>query len=223
MPRKRRITENALVISAESGELLDTINAGESISPETNITDRQKESYLKTLEAALFYNEVKQNSREHGGFTILTIGKTLANLNPATVGRLIFLSTFLEFNSQRLIYSKRPMLKDDLKDVLKLGKTAKNQFFNECEKAGIIEDHGKEGLFLNELFFRHETKENEWIKLYHNTIQDLYNRMLATVYKGNIIKNLIMDCQSYTKYRPNETTGGIFVSWRRKEELPTGA
>lgn len=46
---------------------------------------------------------------------------------------------------------------------------------------------------------------------------------IATVYKGDIIKNLIMDCQSYTKYRPNETTGGIFVSWRRKEELPTGA
>ena len=51
----------------------------------------------------------------------------------------------------------------------------------------------------------------------------LYATFLATVYKGNIIKNLIMDCQSYTKYRPNETTGGIFVSWRRKEELPTGA
>ncbi|RGT39815.1 hypothetical protein [Dorea formicigenerans] len=51
----------------------------------------------------------------------------------------------------------------------------------------------------------------------------LYIVMFATVYKGNIIKNLIMDCQSYTKYRPNETTGGIFVSWRRKEELPTGA
>lgn len=48
-------------------------------------------------------------------------------------------------------------------------------------------------------------------------------KKFATVYKGNIIKNLIMDCQSYTKYRPNETTGGIFVSWRRKEELPTGA
>lgn len=50
-----------------------------------------------------------------------------------------------------------------------------------------------------------------------------YTTFFATVYKGNIIKNLIMDCQSYTKYRPNETTGGIFVSWRRKEELPTGA
>ena len=50
-----------------------------------------------------------------------------------------------------------------------------------------------------------------------------YDTIFATVYKGNIIKNLIMDCQSYTKYRPSETTGGIFVSWRRKEELPTGA
>ena len=58
-----------------------------------------------------------------------------------------------------------------------------------------------------------------------NTIEECItsNDSLATVYKGNIIKNLIMDCQSYTKYRPNETTGGIFVSWRRKEELPTGA
>ena len=51
----------------------------------------------------------------------------------------------------------------------------------------------------------------------------VYTDNFATVYKGNIIKNLIMDCQSYTKYRPNETTGGIFISWRRKEELPTGA
>ena len=62
--------------------------------------------------------------------------------------------------------------------------------------------------------------EKEIIEKY---IDNDKNVMFATVYKGNIIKNLIMDCQSYTKYRPNETTGGIFVSWRRKEELPTGA
>ena len=57
----------------------------------------------------------------------------------------------------------------------------------------------------------------------NNYSENYHKDLLATVYKGNIIKNLIMDCQSYTKYRPNETTGGIFVSWRRKEELPTGA
>ena len=60
-------------------------------------------------------------------------------------------------------------------------------------------------------------------KIYGMSFSKIYPLLVATVYKGNIIKNLIMDCQSYTKYRPNETTGGIFVSWRRKEELPTGA
>ena len=70
----------------------------------------------------------------------------------------------------------------------------------------------------------------EWVlfdshteSVYEAEVTLCYNIRIATVYKGNIIKNLIMDCQSYTKYRPNETTGGIFVSWRRKEELPTGA
>ena len=63
-----------------------------------------------------------------------------------------------------------------------------------------------------------ETMQAKWANL-----KKMEEETFATVYKGNIIKNLIMDCQSYTKYRPNETTGGIFVSWRRKEELPTGA
>ena len=63
----------------------------------------------------------------------------------------------------------------------------------------------------------------EWEMPGNSTVTAKAELTVATVYKGNIIKNLIMDCQSYTKYRPNETTGGIFVSWRRKEELPTGA
>lgn len=72
-------------------------------------------------------------------------------------------------------------------------------------------------------------KDDAGFQIFHMTVISSnfdslsYEQMFATVYKGNIIKNLIMDCQSYTKYRPNETTGGIFVSWRRKEELPTGA
>lgn len=74
------------------------------------------------------------------------------------------------------------------------------------------------------------SQEDDLLAFNHRVIKEVSEKIvngetdsLATVYKGNIIKNLIMDCQSYTKYRPNETTGGIFVSWRRKEELPTGA
>ena len=77
---------------------------------------------------------------------------------------------------------------------------------------------------VNVRHFRHDpSSPNKECDERQAHFDPLYGRRLATVYKGNIIKNLIMDCQSYTKYRPNETTGGIFVSWRRKEELPTGA
>ena len=78
-------------------------------------------------------------------------------------------------------------------------------------------DYGKTGKVINVLLIGQDAREGEESKNADTVI------LVATVYKGNIIKNLIMDCQSYTKYRPNETTGGIFVSWRRKEELPTGA
>ena len=75
------------------------------------------------------------------------------------------------------------------------------------------------------LAFPVEVPKEQYLSMIKEFCQEQFvsKGMIATVYKGNIIKNLIMDCQSYTKYRPNETTGGIFVSWRRKEELPTGA
>ena len=76
-------------------------------------------------------------------------------------------------------------------------------------------------LILVNIYVLSEENVSRWLFLICGGVYFLSS--VATVYKGNIIKNLIMDCQSYTKYRPNETTGDIFVSWRRKEELPTGA
>lgn len=98
---------------------------------------------------------------------------------------------------------------------------ADKQYLNNLPAITPFTDRIKE--YLNS--FEEEQNQN-LTKTSSNDLDELCifeKDMFATVYKGNIIKNLIMDCQSYTKYRPNETTGGIFVSWRRKEELPTGA
>lgn len=95
-------------------------------------------------------------------------------------------------------YLLKPVDAEELKRAIKKIKKSKNQDQVQKQKVDQMERRLKESAYG-------------------------YMEWLATVYKGNIIKNLIMDCQSYTKYRPNETTGGIFVSWRRKEELPTGA
>ena len=86
-----------------------------------------------------------------------------------------------------------------------------------ADNVDVIENAVEE--YVKSWFFENFS-EHYILSDYSSSVSEL---TIATVYKGNIIKNLIMDCQSYTKYRPNETTGGIFVSWRRKEELPTGA
>ena len=99
---------------------------------------------------------------------------------------------------------------------------------NKSEELAKLTKHTLEELLPDTNFFMSE-EDIQAGDCVQNTIMhqieqcDIFILCFATVYKGNIIKNLIMDCQSYTKYRPNETTGGIFVSWRRKEELPTGA
>lgn len=90
-------------------------------------------------------------------------------------------------------------------------------------QTGVLFDGENEKLIKKILFEEQVRMYNKSKKKQKCICPNCYNESIATVYKGNIIKNLIMDCQSYTKYRPNETTGGIFVSWRRKEELPTGA
>ena len=123
------------------------------------------------------------------------------------------------FTKNELIY-KNPM---DKKDIETFVENAKR-----LNKAVTLAGINKMGCnFDDEILEEYFMIANQHVHVldeFNNFMEEeIYQMMVATVYKGNIIKNLIMDCQSYTKYRPNETTGGIFVSWRRKEELPTGA
>ena len=116
--------------------------------------------------------------------------------------------------------------KEDINKLFTYGKGYENRYNMYFAIPVYINDE-IQGLFQI-TYFSESTlfNEKENIDFLINKIFPQYisiTLLIATVYKGNIIKNLIMDCQSYTKYRPNETTGGIFVSWRRKEELPTGA
>lgn len=161
---------------------------GKHIAPEGALilTAEDRERYKQKREKQIIYNaEVKQNSKKRGGFTFLKMENALENLNPATVGRLAYLSTFLDFGNQLLMRSKdRPMLKNDLPDVLQINRNSANDFFNECDNARLIEDHGKDGLYLNEVFFRHEAKKDEeQIRLYRNTIQQLYKSTMPKFHK----------------------------------------
>lgn len=149
--------------------------------------------------------KVRNNTKKHGGFTFLRVENALSTLNPATVGRLAYLSTYLSFGNQLLLRSKdRAMLKNDLPEVLQINRTSANNFFNECESAGLIEDRGKEGLFLNDVFFRNASEDKEIVKLYRTTIQQLYKMTLP---KYHQYFGLVVQCVKYINREYN-----IFVN-----------
>ena len=149
------------------------------------ISDSQRERYNKIKKATEFNGKVKYNSKKHGGFTFLRIENALNEINPATVGRLAYLSTYMEYGNQLLMRSKnRPMLKNDLPEVLLISRDTANKFYNESKNAGLIEDHGSEGLYMNEVFFRDQTTDKNQIRLYRKTIQQLYKRTLPKYIKN---------------------------------------
>lgn len=149
------------------------------------ISDSQRERYNKIKKATEFNEKVKHNSKKHGGFTFLRIENALTEINPATVGRLAYLSTYMEYGNQLLVRSKnRPMLKSDLPDVLLISRDTANKFYNESKNAGLIEDHGSEGLYMNEVFFRDQTTDKNQIRLYRKTIQQLYKKTFPKYIKN---------------------------------------
>lgn len=141
--------------------------------------DNYKAKKERKKEAALYRQLIRNFSNNHGGFTFLTTEENiLQSMNPATVGRLAYLSTYLEQDTQLLLYEDRPMLKSDLQTILNVSRPTANKFYNECIAAGVLEDHGKDGLYLiGNLFFKGKTSNKERTKLFRVTIQQLYKRL----------------------------------------------
>lgn len=149
------------------------------------ITEYDRERRQKQKETTEFHEKVKHNSKKHGGFTFLRIENALNRINPATVGRLAYLSTYMEYGNQLLMRSKnRPMLKNDLPEILLISRDTANKFYNESKNVGLIEDRGSGGLYMNEVFFRDQTTDKNQIRLYRKTIQQLYKKTFPKYIKN---------------------------------------
>ena len=150
------------------------------------IKKEEHERYKKIKEAQRFNNSVRQNSKNYGGFTFLITKKGILQvLDPATVGRLAYLSIYLDFGNQLLLKpTNEPMRKNDLPQTLNINRQTANEFYSECIKAGLLFDHGAEGLYMNEIFYRDKSKKDcGKIRLYRKTIQRLYKQLKPREHK----------------------------------------
>lgn len=144
------------------------------------ISPEERMQYEKIKEAKQFYSDVRYDSQEHGGFTFMKTNEYLIeSMQPETVGRLAFLSTYMPYGEQTLVDDETNTIitKSDLPYILHLSRPVINNFYDQCVSAGIMEDKGKQGLILKGVFFKGKSTDKSRIKLYINTIRQLYKRL----------------------------------------------
>lgn len=122
---------------------------------------------------------------ELGYFYFLASDNDLDKLSPATVARLIYLSTYLDYQNRFMLSQRRQLHKSDLEDVLQLSKGAVFNFWHEVCPLYIVEDG--EGLKLNNSdMVRGELSKdnrNAYQRLYIEAIRRLYRQTAPTNHK----------------------------------------
>jgi len=166
------------------------------ITPEERMR-KEKIEEAKQLRADVYYN-----TREHGGFIFMKADESvLQHMDSATVGRLAYLSTFLSFEEQRLLDPDGTVFeKKDLSSILGVSRPTANNFFNQCHDAGILDDDGKYGVLLKDIFYKGKSNDHRIIKLYQKTIRQLYKRL---PYKNHKYLGYIVQLVPWINYEWN--------------------
>lgn len=135
---------------------------------------------------------IERHNDNLGGFVFMYFSDLIYNKNfdleLATISRIIYLATYIDYDNNLVLnneYScnlkKEFMTKKDIKEVMKLGKCAFSQFFNEVtEKEILIEVEKNKRYKINEQYFKRGklTKEDKnrgnFTRVYIKTVRKLY-------------------------------------------------
>lgn len=126
--------------------------------------------------------------RSDSPFTILLRDGAIrfSNLKPTTVIRLIYLSTYLSYDSNILFYKRnQKMNKTTLADALGISRKTADEFFADACGANILID-SPEGLRLDPTVFCRGTVASKnviLIKLYHYSVKAMYETTDFTTHK----------------------------------------
>lgn len=188
---KRRIT----LTDKETGEYLGTIPHGTKMyTPEQQ--KRNRNYYKRKEEEELRKKHMKLATKKYGGFTWFFYKLWQScdlGISPSNLTRLIYLSTFINFQN-KLEYNGKPMTRAKMIELLNISERESFNFSKELTEMGIIEYTGNEILISDNVFGRGKLSDfvNDYkveerlyaIRLYRDTIQDLYNRATSRSHKS---------------------------------------
>lgn len=145
---------NPLLIDPATGEVTQgfyyPIFDGDQVI--TQAQQKARREYVESLKRAAGRRTA---AKELGPHFFILGNQRFDDLRPQTAARLVYLETYGAYSDDsgnRLkLSSKTNMKRDDLKKVLRLGRDAVNDFWNEVNPRYLIEDEN--GLILNSEFF----------------------------------------------------------------------
>ena len=127
-------------------------------------------------------------------FVFANTAEGFSELSPASVVRLIVLSTYLDYRNGLRLDRWTPMKYENLQSILKIGRTAVQDFWREVSPVYVDKDGDNLVLTDQEAFHRGELQDRNarWIKIYHNAVRELYRSADKSQHKhlGHVFKML---------------------------------
>lgn len=202
-----------VAIDTETGEVIGNTflkNGEEVILSTKKILNENQKEYLRKSKG------ISEFSKSLGGYVhvFYVKDKLLYNelkLSSANISRFLYLATYISYNfkDKNLLVKKEkgqliPMNRNDMKNLMKLGKSAFYDFMNEViDKDLIIEKENK--FYIN---YKYVSKgkidsEDNYIRLYIDTTRYLYENCTSRQHKqlGYVLKLL-----PYVDFQTNHIT-----------------
>lgn len=155
------------LVSDSTGEVLETyyMRGGDKI---VKRSAKQQESDKK------YY---KRKSAKGVRFVFVDVQKGFSGLKPATSVRMVYLSTYADYDNTLMVTQSKPMKKKDLAKVLGINDMAVSRFWKEVYPEYLTIDENK-SLRINNTFFRGriDGEYKEYQKFYFEGIRSIYKR-----------------------------------------------
>lgn len=153
-----------------------------------------REARKQRIEREQQLEMIRKANQDCERFVFTNTAEEFAELSPASVVRLIVLSTYSDYNKGLRLDRWTPMKYENLQSILRIGRTATQDFWREVSPMYIFEDNGNLILTDDETFHRGElqNRDTRWIKIYRNAVRELYRATDKSQHKhlGHVFKML---------------------------------
>lgn len=169
------VTGELMAVQKSTGEIYKTVTA--TIVEGSYITTPEMRKIMKTLREN--YKQRRACLDELGYFTFVSSSQTFDDISPETAARLVYLSTYLQYDTRALQLTQRtPMKYSDLSSVLMLSSTTTFRFWKSVEGRYAEKDIDNI-LYLTQPIFSRGKLENTP----HDTFQRIYIETVRKLYK----------------------------------------